>query len=182
VLSQRRSRATLATVDRVWVFDRLAVAVTCVDFLDPEVAGIRDARERGVRIEVRLAVRHAAGSIYASDACELRPAVCRIDFLESSPGAADRMHWHPQMQGGEPGDRTFDVDMPADPVGWLAGFWETLGEFLDRAGAAKPTPGDLHGVRAARDEIGAAVARGLAWARQPWPDVVHDERGMAPVT
>jgi hypothetical protein len=23
------------------------------------------------------------------------------------------------------------------------------------------------------------VADGLAWAREPWPDVEHDERGMA---
>jgi hypothetical protein len=169
-------------VEQVWVFDRLAVSVTRVDFLDPEVAGAPDGRERGVRIEVRPAVRRAIGSIYASDSCELRPAVCRIDFLESSPGAADRMHWHPQMRDGEPGERTFDLDMPADPVAWLARFWESLDEFLARARQAEPTPGDLRGVRAATGEIGSAVAQGLAWAREPWPEVVHDGRGMAPVT
>ena len=168
-------------MERVWVFDRLAVSVTRVDFLDPEVAGTSDARERGVRIEVRPAVWRATGSIYASNTCELHPAVCRVDFLESSPGAADRMHWHPQMQDGEPGDRTFDVGMPADPVAWLARFWETLDEFLAGAGEAEPTPGDLRGVRAATDDIGSAVAHGLAWAREPWPEVVHDARGMAPV-
>lgn len=174
-------------MERVWLFDRLAVSVRRVDFLDPELVGTSDVRERGVRVEVRPVLRRAAGSIYASDRWELRPAVCRIDFLESSPGAADRVHWHPQMQGGEPGDRTFDVDMPADPVAWLARFWERLHEVLPGSGSgsgsgeAEPTPDDLRGVRAAAEEIGAAVALGLVWAREPWPEVAHDERGMAPV-
>jgi hypothetical protein len=39
---------------------------------------------------------------------------------------------------------------------------------------------DLEEVRATVHEIGAAVEDGLAWARvAPWPDVEHDERGMA---
>jgi hypothetical protein len=38
---------------------------------------------------------------------------------------------------------------------------------------------DLDAIREATDEIGTAVADGLAWAREPWPDVEHDERGMA---
>jgi hypothetical protein len=168
-------------MERLWVFDHLAVSVTRVDFLDPDIAGTQDARERGVRIEVRPVSSTAAGSIYASDPQALRPAVCRIDFLESSPGAADRMHWHPTMQDGEPGDRTFENAMPPDPVGWLRAFLGDLGTFLERSDLADiaVTAADLDAVRAATGEIGTAVQDGLDWARQPWPDVLHDSRGMA---
>ena len=168
-------------MERVWVFDRLAVSVARVDFLNPAVAGEPDARERGVRVEVRPVVSAAAGSIYASDSKTLQPAICRIDFLESAPGAADRMHWHPTMHDGEPGERTFEPAMPPDPVAWLTTFLHDLGGFLDRAGVPGVREMDLDSARAAAQEIGAAVEGGLAWARTtPWPDVEHDERGMAP--
>jgi hypothetical protein len=171
-------------MERVWVFEQLAVTVARIDFVDPEVADQPDARERGVRIEVRPAGSVTAGSIYASPTTTLHPAVCRIDFLESRPGAADRMHWHPTMQDGEPGDRTFDVDMPADPVGWLTRFLaDGLGDFLGRARVTDDgsRASDLTAIRDTADEIGAAVAEGLARARTPWPDVQHDQRGMAAV-
>src|SRR5262245_15299151 len=109
-------------MEYVWMFERLAVTVARIDFLDPAVAAEPAARERGVRIEVRPVTDVAEGSIYSSPSRTLQSAVCRIDLLESAPGAADRMHWHPQMRDGEPGDRTFDPDMPADPVGWLVRF------------------------------------------------------------
>jgi hypothetical protein len=169
-------------MERLWMFDHLAVTVAWIDFLDPEIATEPDARERGVRIEVRRVDLSPGGSIYASPGRTLRPALARVDFLESSPGAADRMHWHPSMQDGEPGDRTFDAQMPPDPVGWLRGFLDALEAFLVGAGVADVAAlaEDLAGVRAAADEIGAAVDAGLAWARtSPWPDVVHDTRGLA---
>jgi len=166
-------------MERVWVFERLAVSVARIDFLDPAVAHEPDPRERGVRIEVRPVTTTTAGSIYASTACALHPAACRIDFLESAPNAADRMHWHPQMQDGEPGERTFDHDMPADPVGWLTTFLrDGLEDFLLHAGITD-VQRDLDAIRSAADEIGVAVGAGLVWAREPWPDVEHDERGMA---
>jgi hypothetical protein len=170
-------------MERVWVFDRLAVSVRWIDFLDPAVAGEPDARERGVRIELRPAGSTLEGTIYASSTTTLQPGICRIDFLESAPGAADRMHWHPTMEVGEPGDRTFDDTMPPDPVGWLTHFLGSeLGAFLTRrdVDAAGLRP-DLEAVSGAADEIGRAVAEGLAWARQSWPEVEHDERGMAVV-
>ncbi|WP_151081822.1 hypothetical protein [Nocardioides cynanchi] len=151
-------------MESVWVSDQLAVSVARIDFLDPAVADQPDARERGVRIEVRRATSRADGSIYVSPAVDLHPAICRIDLLESAPGAADRMHWHPDMHDGEPGDRTFDADLPADPVGWLTAYLHGLG---DRE------------IEAAASEIGAAVEAGLAWARStPWPEVERDGRGM----
>jgi hypothetical protein len=169
-------------MERVWVLDHLAISVARIDFVDPQVAGQADARERGVRIEVRPTASAREGSFYASPATTLHPAVCRVDFLESAPGAADRMHWHPQMQGGEPGDRTFGVEMSTDPVGWLRRFLrDDLRDFLVRAGVRddQDLARDLETVRGASEEIGAAVHGGLAWAREPWPDVEHDERGMA---
>jgi hypothetical protein len=168
-------------MERIWVFDRLAISVLRIDFVDPAVADEPDARERGVRIEVRPVVTDAAGSIYASWTRTIRPAICRIDFLESAPGAADRMHWHPDMSHGEPGDRTFDTTMPPDPVGWLTAFLQDdLADLLRRA-EVTDTDGDLAAIRAAADEICSAVDAGLDWARGPWPDVSHDERGMANV-
>src|SRR5947207_2150692 len=138
-------------MERVWVFDRLAIAVAQIDFLDPAVADEPDARERGVRIEVRPASSRVDGTIYVSASTELKPAICRIDFLESAPGAADRMHWHPDMPDGEPGDRTFDADMPADPVGWLTAYLRSLGDFL--AGAGVP---DVESMGPALSEIQAS--------------------------
>jgi hypothetical protein len=122
--------------------------------------------------------------VYVSDATTLDRALCRLDFLESAPGKADRMHWHPEMEDGEPGDRTFDVEMPADPRGWLTRFLRSgLPEYLSQRGHELAAyAGDLEGIAATTDEITQALDEGLAWARQPWPDVEHDERGMAVVS
>ena len=168
-------------MERVWVFDRLAVSVLRIDFIDPEVAHEPDARERGVRIEVRPVTTDASGSVYASWTRTVAPGVCRIDLLESAPGRADRMHCHPAMTDGEPGQRTFDTTMPPDPVGWLTSFLrERLGDHLAGRGVTDVGE-DLVAIREAADEIGAAADAGLAWAREPWPEVEHDERGMATV-
>ena len=171
----------MAHMERVWMFEHLAVTVERIDFLDPAVASEPDPRERGVRIEVRPVSTYAAGSIYASATHTLQPAVCRIDFLESAPGAADRMHWHPDMVDGEPGERTFDRSMPPDPAGWLTTFLrEGLGGFAVVAGTPDGSPdADLAAIGATADEIAEAVREGLVWAREPWPDVDQDERGMA---
>jgi hypothetical protein len=171
----------MTLMERVWIFEHVAVAVERIDFLDPAVASEPDARERGVRIEVRPVSTYAGGSIYASATRTLQPAVCRIDLLESAPGAADRMHWHPEMTEGEPGDRTFDRSMPPDPVGWLTTFLRE-GVVGLLAGAGAPSGGSeaaLAAIGATAGEIGTAVREGLAWAREPWPEVEQDERGMA---
>lgn len=168
-------------MERVWVFDRLAISVLGVDFIDPAVAHEPDARERGVRIEVRPVATDTSGSVYASWTRTIEPGVCRIDLLESRPEAADRMHWHPDMSEGEPGERRFDTAMPPDPVGWLTAFLRGgLGDHLASQGVTG-IHDDLESIAAAADEIGAVVDSGLGWAREPWPDVEHDERGMATV-
>lgn len=168
-------------MEAAWIFDTLTVTVARIDFLDPALASEPNTRERGVRVEIRPSSSSDLRSIYASPAVFLEPAVCRIDLLESAPGAADRMHWHPTMDAGEPGDRVFDPAIPADPLGWLAARLADVPGLLAHAGVEDI---DRHAESASllaqkADEIVAAARSGLDRARGPWPDVTHDERGMA---
>ncbi len=169
-------------MERAWVFDTLCVTVAEVDFLDPELRSRPAARERGVRVEIRpMTTAPAGGTVYASDPMSLQPATCRIDLLESRPGAGDRMHWHPSMYAGEPGDRTFDAALSADPVGWLTDRLRdlsTLSSGNDTEAVARYRH-DAGLVAEVADEIVAAVRAGLERCRSPWPDVAFDERGMA---
>lgn len=168
-------------MEQAWLFDTLTITLARIDFLDPALADLPDTRERGVRLEVRPTANTDRGSVYASPGVTLAPAVCRIDLLESAPGAADRMHWHPTMDAGEPGDRTFDAAIPADPLGWLAGRLADVADLLRQAGVpdAHRHERSVQQVAEQRDEIVAAAAAGLEWARRPWPAVQHDQRGMA---
>jgi hypothetical protein len=167
-------------MEQVWLFDRLAVAVARIDFVDPAVAHLADARERGVRVEIRPTDAVASGSVYASPAVSLRPAVCRLDLLESRPGGCDRMHWHPGMTDGEPGERMFEASMRDEPVAWVAARLQAVDRLLPPAVRAdERVRADVAAIASHADEIVEAVRDGLAWAREPWPDVDHDERGMA---
>jgi hypothetical protein len=170
-------------MERLWTFDRLAVTMRRVDFFDPALAGQPDARERGVRVEIKPSQTHVWGSVYASDVVTLDRALCRCDFLESGPGKADRMHWHPEMANGEPGNRMFEDGMSADSRGWLTSFLRSrLPDYLNRSGHDITSyTDDFTEIGDTADEIGRGLDQGLAWAREPWPDVVHDERGMAVV-
>lgn len=167
-----------------WIFGSVAVTVEEIDFLDPELAGSPDARERGVRLEVRLADSLHQGTVYASPALTLTPAVCRIDLLESAPGAADRMHWHPTMREGEPREREFDREIPESPLTWVAARLGDLVTLLERSGVEAP---QRYADEAARfadrvPDMVDHVARGLERTRATWPEAVeHDERGLAPV-
>jgi hypothetical protein len=169
-------------MERAWLFDSLCVTVAAVDFLDPELRSQPDARERGLRVEIRPTTSpENGGTVYASPPISLQPAICRVDLLESRPGAADRMHWHPAMRSGEPGDRTFDTALSADPIGWLG---ERLRE-LDRLVGGTDVAwvagfgADVAAVARVADEVVDAVCAGLESSRTDWPDVEHDERGMA---
>ncbi|MBO0844692.1 MAG: hypothetical protein J2P22_04680 [Nocardioides sp.] len=168
-------------MERVWAFERLAVTMRRVDFLDPALVGQPEVRERGVRLEIKPMRTQAQGSVYASDVMTLDRALCRLDFLESGPGRADRMHWHPEMANGEPGDRVFDVGMPADPRAWLTNFLRSvLPDYLSlSAHDVTAYTDDLAAIGETADEIGRGLDEGLAWAREPWPDAEHDDRGMA---
>ena len=71
--------------------------------------------------------------------------------------------------------------MPGDPRGWLTSFLRSgLRDYLSRGGHDFASyVDDLTEIGDTADEIGRALDEGLAWARQPWPDVEHDARGMA---
>ena len=169
-------------MERIWTFGSSAVSVFGVDFLDPALADGPDTRERGVRLEVRPLGAQPVGSVYASPTVTLAPALVRVDLLESAPFAADRMHWHPQMSGGEPGDRTFDPALSRDPGGWLDTFLGGLEPVLRRAHPGEVVDamtGDLDSIAAAREEIVEAALTVLTVAREPWPEVTHDARGLA---
>jgi hypothetical protein len=169
-------------MEQVWIFDRLAVTLARIDFLDPALADQDDVRERGVRVEIREVHTTPSGSIYASAARQLRPAVCRIDLLESAPYAVDRMHWHPVMEAGEPGERTFEVTMVDDPLRWLGDHLRQTDVLLAQSGVPVDDRMrlDIEAIREVVPDIVAAAARGLEWARvEPWPVVDRDERGLA---
>lgn len=168
-------------MERAWLFSTLSVTVEEVDFHDPELRDDPYARERGVRVEIRPTTSATHGSVYASPTTTVQPAVCRIDLLESYPGAADRMHWHPVMHQGEPGDRAFEPTMSADPLTWLGD------QLRDLEGLLRSAPDEVaarhranrHAVSRVVDEIVDTVRYTLDACRAPWPEVEHDERGMA---
>ena len=166
-------------MEMIWKFGRLAVTGELIDFKDPAETG-PDVRERGVRIELRVVWVVDGDSIYASPGWTFGPAVCRFDLLESRPGAADRMHWHPTMIDGEPGDRTFDPSIAADPPAWLRARLREVETLLCHAGCAEDLHDDAERVRREVDVVAEWVARCLERLRTPWPEVTHDERGLAP--
>lgn len=161
----------------------LALSVADIDFLDPELRDETDARERGVRLELRLVDTDHSGSIYASPRVSLAPALCRIDLLESAPGAGDRIHWHPTMIEGEPGDRAFDTTLSKDPVEWLSHQLDDLTKMLHNAGQNDLDRFDLDVsyFAARKEQILRRVNEGLVAARQNWDAAVHDERGLTPI-
>jgi hypothetical protein len=168
-------------MERAWLFDTLSVTIAEVDFHDPELRDDPGARERGVRVEIRPMTSAMHGTVYVSESITLQPAICRIDLLESRPGAADRMHWHPVMHSGEPGDRTFESAMSADPIRWLSDRLRNLDELLQAThpDVAARHAGDSGAVSRVAEEISDTVRSALEACRMPWPDVQHDERGMA---
>lgn len=143
-----------------------------MDFLDPALADQPDIdiRERGVRLEIRPMTVSNLNTIYSSPMVSLKPAVVRIDLLESAPHKADRMHFHPDMIDGEPGDRTLDDYMAENPIDWLRSYLMRLHECVGQA--------DGGAVAEASEAITRETASLLEEARQPWPVVVHDERGL----
>jgi len=85
------------------------------------------------------------------------------------------------MRSGEPGDRTFDAAMSADPIRWLSGHLRDLDGLLQTAEGhvAEWHRIDADAVADVADEIVDAARAVLETCRQPWPEVDHDERGMA---
>jgi len=172
---------------KVFGFDRIAVVLGDLYFIDPDPSPGQEGAERGVRVEVRFieAQKHD-GSIYAARPIVVGEPVWRLDLLESVegvPGSFDRTHHHPLMRGFEPGSRRFERDLSADPLGYLARRLRDLPRLFDQAElpADSASEADVIQLQCSVDEIVAAtgamldqVRRGeLAQAAEP------DESGLA---
>jgi hypothetical protein len=171
----------------VFGFDRLAVVLGDLYFVDPHPAPGQEGAERGVRVEVRfIEPQHRDGSIYAARPIRVAEPVWRLDLLESvdgKPGSFDRAHHHPMMRGYEPGKRRFERDLSSDPLGYLARRLHDLPGLLQQAElpASRASDEDRRQLDTSVDAIVAAtgamleqVRRGeLALAAEP------DESGLA---
>ncbi|HJV09296.1 MAG TPA: hypothetical protein VJ653_06425, partial [Acidimicrobiales bacterium] len=105
-------------------FERLAVVVGDLYFVNPSPLDGQEGPERGVRLELRLLGREPLkGSIYSAQPITVDQPIWRVDLLESvdsPPGSLDRAHHHPAFDGWEPGGRVFVPELSRAPVEWLA--------------------------------------------------------------
>jgi hypothetical protein len=149
----------------VFGFERTAVVLSDLYFVDPEPLEGQEGPERGVRVEVRLLARgELRGSIYSAQPIEIGILVWRADLLESAdgrPGSFDRTHHHPGVQGWEPGRRVFEEALSADPVTWLGSQLCDLERLLASAGLGgdPADPGDAENLRECVPEVLAAASR-----------------------
>ena len=156
----------------VFGFERTGVAVGDLYFVDPNPPPGQEGAERGVRLEVRLLVRGPLpGSAYSARPIELGRPVWRADLLESvdgPPGSFDRAHYHPQLQGWEPGRRVYDRDLSAHPVEWVGARLAGLETLLADAGvAADPAHArDAEALRGCLAEIMDTLGRLLERVRR----------------
>jgi hypothetical protein len=154
-----------------WGFQQVGVVAGDMYFEDPDPNPGQEGAERGVRVEVRLLERPPlTGSIYAAQPILIDRPVWRADLFESVTGpvgSKDRTHHHPTMRGFEPGKRSFDPALTADPVGWLTARLSALPELVAEAELDPDTVGtdDAAQLAAAAPEIAATVERLLERVR-----------------
>lgn len=149
---------------QLFAFDRVAVAVADLYFLNPVPKNDHFGPERGVRVELRTARGADGPSIYAAREVHVDGAIWRADLLSSvySPVTSfDRVHHHPHFEGAEPGPRVFDPAMEADPLGWTLAQLSDAEGLVARCGFDPSVlgPGDADALRAEVGAIGAAIAR-----------------------
>jgi hypothetical protein len=149
-------------------FERIGVVVGDLYFVDPDPDPWQEGAERGVRLEVRFLDRgELRGSIYSAQPITVGRPIWRADLLESAdgePGSFDRTHHHPAFREWEPGSRTFDREMSADPVAYVGSRLRDLEGLCDGAGVdpASIPAGDGDELRRAVPDILATVTRLLA--------------------
>ncbi len=144
-------------------FERVAMVLSDLYFVDPSPEPGQEGAERGVRLELRrLEPGAIEGSIYASRPIAVGEPLWRIDLLESADGPAgsfDRTHHHPRFRGWEPGRRTFVPELSASPLDWLEERLRDLGPVLAEA-RVEPgdvTETDIEGIREAAPAIVAST-------------------------
>ena len=146
-------------------FGRIGVLAGDLYFVDPEPGPGQEGAERGVRLEVRLLERgELRGSRYSAQPIEVGRPVWRADLLETvdgPPGSLNRAHHHPRFRDWEPGQRSFDADLTANPVQWVEDQLADLDGLLERAGIPgdAATAADAKAVRDCLPEITDAVRR-----------------------
>jgi hypothetical protein len=132
-------------------FERIAVVVGDLYFVDPNPGEGQEGPERGVRLEVRMLGRgELKGSIYSAQPISVEQPIWRADLLESVagiPGSFDRTHHHPAFRGWEPGTRCFVRELSADPLAWLADRLSDLDGLLEEAGVASDEVDATDGAR-----------------------------------
>lgn len=171
----------------VFGFDRIGVVLGDLYFVTPQPAPGQEGAERGVRVEVRfMEAQQGDGSIYASRPILIGEPIWRLDLLESvsgQPGSFDRTHHHPAMRGWEPGQRQFERELSADPLGFLGGRLRDLPGLLAQAGLPgdAASDDDVRQVRASAEDIVTATAKMLERVRRG--ELAHatapDESGLA---
>jgi hypothetical protein len=150
----------------VFGFDRVAIVLADLYFLDPNPGAGQEGAERGVRIELRrLAAGEVQGSIYAARPIGLEAPIWRVDMLESVEGPVgsfDRTHHHPRCTDWEPNRRVFDPALSADPIAWFEDRLRNIESVLDDADVDRSELGarDADDIRASAPEI-VACLRGL---------------------
>ncbi len=146
-------------------FERVAVVMSDLYFVDPAPELGQEGAERGVRLEVRLLRRgELRGSIYSAQPIAVDRPVWRADLLETvvgEPGSLDRAHHHPRFEGWEPGPRQFSADLSGRPLEWVGERLSDLDNLLVEAGVGSEElgNGDVGALRQAVPEILDAVRR-----------------------
>lgn len=172
----------------VFGFDKVCVVLGDLYFVDPDPLDGQEGAEHGIRLELRLIKRgELKDSIYAATPIEVDQPVWRADFLEALDGKPfDRVHHHPVFTGWDPGDRVFERELSADPLGWLGNKLADLDTLLAEAKFPADTAGphDKAELRRAAPEIVDTTRRLLDRVRagelgnSPHPDrpIVVDGR------
>ncbi len=149
----------------VFGFERVAVVMGDLYFVDPDPLPGQEGAERGVRLEMRLLEPgELKGSIYSARPIMIDRPVWRVDLLEAvagSPGSLDRAHHHPAFSGWEPTPRHFVDGLSTQPLDWVAARLSDLDAVLEQAGmtAADVGTGDAESLRQAVPEIVDALGR-----------------------
>ncbi len=160
-------------------FEKVAMVLSDLYFVDPSPEPGQEGAERGVRLELRrLTAGQIDGSIYASRPIIVDEPLWRIDLLESVDGPVgsfDRTHHHPRFRGWEPGRRTFVPELSASPFDWLEEQLRDLGPVL---ADARVDPADVSGADIER--ISEATPAIVAAARHLLDQVHQGRLAVAP--
>lgn len=166
-------------------FERVAVVLSDLYFVDPSPEPGQEGAERGVRLELReLVAGEIEGSIYAARPITVADPLWRIDLLEAvdgPPGSFDRTHHHPRFQGWEPGRRCFVPELSAAPLEWLEAGLRDLGPVLEAAGVGGDAvpDADIDAIREAAPAIVAATRWLLAEVHAGRLAVAPDEHATS---